>query len=62
MTKTEQQRIEDLDRENTKLFGKVESLQAENRELREEVMHYRTAVSAVKWLWDQAGKQTPFQL
>lgn len=30
--------------------------------LEEELRHYRTAIAAVRWLWEQAAKQRPFQL
>lgn len=45
--------------------NEIAGLKEEVRELKEELDHYRTAVSAVKWLWDQAIKiseKRPFQL
>ncbi len=62
MTKSEQQHLENLEQDNARLLLKVESLESVNREQSTELRHYRMAVSALKWLWDQANQQIPFQL
>lgn len=70
MTTQKDQRIIDNYREdNEKQAKTIESLrnaltncQEERNDLKEELNHYRTAVAAVKWLWDQAQNRPPFQL
>lgn len=44
---------------------KIAELKECIRELKEELNYYRTAMSAVKWLWDKAvqiSEKNPFQL
>ena len=56
---------EDIDRLEQRLADSKEAnrkLADELREVKEELRHYQMAVSAVRWLWEQAQKQQPFQL
>lgn len=39
-----------------------DELKEKLQEVKEELAHYRAAVAAMKWLWDQAQSQRPFQL
>ncbi len=54
--------IEKLERLVTTKNRQIEALQDALREAQAELRHYQVAVSGVKWLWDKATQQTPFQL
>lgn len=49
-----------------RLFNREVEQHSETRqklqEAKELIRHYETALSAVKWLWDQALSQRPFQM
>lgn len=66
---TKQNRIEELEQQlesqGNRLVEKAAEIDKLKERLREaigELNHYRTAVAAVKWLWDRAGNERPFQL
>ena len=49
-------REEMLEGDLTTARSKLEKVEEENRELRYELAHYRTAVAAVRWLWERAAE------
>lgn len=51
-----------LVQEVQRLKGNIAAIKDMNQELKDELTNYRTAIAAVKWLWEQAEKQKPFQL
>jgi hypothetical protein len=56
---------DDLERCEFRLTEQIERnncLEEKLQEAQEELRHYRAAVAAVKWLWDRANEQQPFQL
>ena len=62
MTKRDQEIIENNVKTITSLREILNKTKDELIAAKEELAHYRAAVSAVKWLWDQASKQREFQL
>lgn len=56
---------DDLERAEGRLRDEARKHEATKEKLRlaeEELQHFRTAVAAVKWLWDKASDATPFQI
>jgi prefoldin subunit 5 len=59
---TMREQIEEQGKTIEFLKDQLRKLKEERQEMQEELRHYRAAVAAVKWLWDQANQQPGFQL
>ena len=62
MNKGEEAEFHTLRNDNERLRKENTRLSDDNQDMSYELTHYRAAVAAVKWLWDQASAGRPFQM